>query len=57
MINNEKRSCKPQSIREILESMAAQKDGFFGALNHIVTHKSAKVYDENRRNWQCATAS
>lgn len=57
MINNEKRSCKPQSIREILESMAAQKEGFFGALNHIVTHKSAKVYDENRRNWQCATAS
>ena len=37
MTYKETRSCRPQSIREIFESMAAQKEGFFGALNQLVT--------------------
>ena len=43
---NEKRSCKPQSIRQIFESMAAQKEGFFGVLNQLfTTNREGGLYE------------
>lgn len=40
MLINERRACKPQSIQEVLVSMAERGDGIFGVINQIVIHKS-----------------
>lgn len=37
---DERRACKPMSIREVLESMAEHGDGIFGVINQIIIHKS-----------------